>query len=298
MIEMVQANERSGGARYHLSGTAGLGKSVFAQILIHECVERHGKNDVVFVYQAIPTSDTVFVYTSGRTYIGNRATADILAALTCGWRKEIKNRAGMVRSFWIFHSHTPVCLLTESKRAAIILVSSMGAIWDSSMLKKWTRCIANIRLVMPQWSADEIEALRVQCFPNDSAEMVKRRLRMFGGNPRSILEMADNPTLEETLLATIQTIDLMKAMREIGNTRASVTTDSSLAFYYKPMPLPASRANQVLYTTLVTGVGRAHGVCSRQRTCCWGGRRRRSRPSCAPHEVADNMLCKAMCLRA
>ena len=238
MIEMVQANKRSGGARYHLSGTAGLGKSVFAQILIHECVERHGRNAVVFVYQ--PTSDTVFVYTSGKTYVSNRETADILAALRCGWRKEIKNgTAGTLRSFWIFDSHTPVCLLTESKRAAIILVSSMGAIWDSSMLKKWTRCIANIRLVMPQWSADELEALRVQCFPNVSAEMVKRRFRMFGGNPRSVLEMADNSTLEETLLATIQTIDLMKAMREIGNTRASVTKDSSLAFYYKPMPLPA-----------------------------------------------------------
>jgi len=47
-IELLQIDHVPN-ARYHLEGTAGLGKSVFGQILIHESVTRYGKGSVVLV---------------------------------------------------------------------------------------------------------------------------------------------------------------------------------------------------------------------------------------------------------
>jgi hypothetical protein len=204
-IELLQSDHVPN-ARYHLEGTAGLGKSVFAQILIHECVTRYGKRSVVLVYQPIPTSSTVFIYSSARTFIGE-TMQDILWVLQCGWRSELE-LATSRKIFWIFDSHVPISLVDTAKNAALILISSMGAIWDSAPLKKWCRVSANIRLIMSQWDFTDLEALRIHCFPHVSAGLLKRRYSLFGGNPRSILEMAGDHNYEEKLGATIETIDI------------------------------------------------------------------------------------------
>jgi hypothetical protein len=235
-IEMLQ-NDENPCSRYHLEGTAGLGKSVFGQILIHTCCARYGKEKVVFVYQPIPTSATVFIYASGKTFLAEIETDDIFGHLQAGWRDELEQGTER-RIFWIFDSRTPIHLVNTSKNAALVLISSMGAIWDSSSLKKWSRTRANIRLIMSQWDYDDLDALRTQCFPSVSLDVFRRRFVKFGGNPRSVLEMAVDCDYEEKLGATIESLDIAQAMREIGNTRASVTADSSLVFYFQPRSLP------------------------------------------------------------
>jgi hypothetical protein len=74
--------------------------------------------------------------------------------------------------------------------------------------------------------------------PQVSSELLKRRYSMFGGNPCSVLEFAGDRAYEDELRATIETTDIDKPLKVIGNTRASVTADSSLVFYYQPGAMP------------------------------------------------------------
>jgi hypothetical protein len=68
---------------------------------------------------------------------------------------------------------------------------------------------------------------------------------MFGGNPRSMLEMAVDCDYEEKLGATIESLNIAQAMRDsIGNTLASVTVDSSLVFYFQPQYIVSSRKSE------------------------------------------------------
>jgi hypothetical protein len=46
--------------------------------------------------------------------------------------------------FWVFDSYALISLVDTAQKAALILVSSMGAIWDSAPLKKSARVSANI----------------------------------------------------------------------------------------------------------------------------------------------------------
>jgi hypothetical protein len=77
-----------------------------------------------------------------------------------------------------------------------------------------------------------------------------------------VLEMAADLEYEEKLRATIETLDIAQAMREIGNTRASVTADSY--FIFSPDLCPISRQNLIHLCDLASGCGPVIVACRKR----------------------------------
>jgi len=150
---------------------------------------------------------------------------DTLAMLEDGWRQEMDQDA----------ENIPVL---RFKYLAISFKS------HAMQLPRWLfpwesyGTILSLKNGPSQYSTryQDFEDLRM--FLHITQEVAQRRVVTFGGNPRSVLERAIVPASEKILKDTIESLDIERAMREIGNTKVSLLSMSSLPFYYQPDPLP------------------------------------------------------------
>ena len=193
----------SGGYAFAISGTPGIGKSLFFVYLLHR-----------------------FIVDSKLSFIPNRILYQQGAKLKCFDLQKKIVTSDFDEDDYVWKDTT--LYVIDGQHSTPIPSSCITLLITSPRSKDYKDFVKQkqaIEWYFPVWTLEELNACRVLCYPDIRAEMLKERFQIYGGVARFVFQKRLSTRIMEVALTDV---DAVSGVRNIGNPTNIFTTTHTL----------------------------------------------------------------------
>jgi len=200
-----------GSKLFAISGTPGIGKSLFFIYILH-----HLMND--FGSKTLPLKPNRIVYHRASDY--TCFDLEKQTGVELG-RKDAKSLVQQQDTFYIVDGRTSQ---PHDSSCVVLFISSPCSKFYKDFVNKKTAK----EWYFPVWTLEELEICQRYCYPDLSIEMLKERHRIFGGVARFVFYKDNSIRVPTIMEETLADVDAVKGVRNIGNPTRIFETSHTL----------------------------------------------------------------------